>query len=84
MRNQYSYLIKKNKLSEEVMNSSQINQLLIEYIPTSDGLSESCNKEERRMLASLMWHEYQSQLDLNEDLIEYDQALSQAIAILSE
>jgi len=84
MRNQYSYLIKKNKLSTEILNSSQINQLIIEYEPTSDTVSESCNTEEIRMLASLLWHEYQSELDLNEDLIEYDQALSQAMVILSE
>ena len=84
VRNQYSYLMKKKKLSAEVMNSSQINQLVTEYKPTIDSLSESCVNEEIRMLASLLWHEYQSELDLNEQLLEYDEALSQAVAILSQ
>ncbi len=84
MRNQYSYLMKKKKLSAEVMNSSQINQLVTEYKPTIDSLSESCVNEEIRMLASLLWHEYQSELDLNEQLLEYDEALSQAVEILSQ
>lgn len=84
MLDQYSYLMKKGKISAEWMTASQISELLSDYIPINDTLSTSCQKEKMRRLASLLWHEYQSELDLNEDLIKYDEALSQAIVILSE
>ena len=81
---QYSYLIKKGKISAELMTSSQISQLLAEYVTKDDNLSSSCEKEKMRRLASLLWHEYQSELDLNENLVRFDEALSQAIATLSD
>ena len=84
MLDPYRYLIKKGKISAELMTSSQISQLLSDYVSIDENLSSSCEKEKIRRLASLLWHEYQSELDLNEDLIRFDEALSQAIATLSD
>ena len=84
MLDPYRYLIKKGKISAELMTSSQISQLLSDYVSIDENLSSSCEKEKIRRLASLLWHEYQSELDLNEDLIRFDEALSQAIAALSD
>jgi len=83
LRSQYVYLIERKQLSQEVMNPAQINQLITDYLPSSNSSSANCSKEDIRLLATLLWHEYQSDLDLNEDLIIYDEALSQAIELLS-
>ncbi len=84
MLDQYSYLIERRKLDADVLTATEISQLIADYSLQDETLNAECTTDRTRKLAALLWHEYQSELDLNEDLIQYDHALSQAIKILSE
>lgn len=76
---QFAFLVKADKIHKEHLTSNEFDQIMTSYEQSLSAAGEISSSCQLRMMSSLLWQKYQSDLDLNDELIKFDEALVAAI-----
>lgn len=76
---QYTYLVEQGLIHKKVLSTQELQDVTTSYEKFVD--SHSPNEKDCLLqnMSILLWHEFQSELNLNSELIQKDAALSRAI-----
>ena len=76
---QYAYLFKQGLIHNKVLSTQQLQNIISSYEEEVNFHNPNESNCLLQNLSTLLWHEFQSELNLNAELIQQDVALSRAI-----